>query len=113
VIHRLGRLQVDQQHRGAGPLGDRRDHGCGHIRGEEADDQVAAGPPQEFGRLRALVGVGDEPGIDDIAVQSGQPLRDPARRLLQLRQQSGELGPVRAQTARDEADTGTPGGNPR
>ena len=45
-------------------------------------------------------------GVDDVGVHLREALRDVPGGLLQLGQQAGELGPVRAQPARDQADAG-------
>ena len=106
VVHRLGRLQVDEQHRCAAALRDRHQHRRGHVGGEEADDQVAARGAQLLGGRGALLGVGDEADVDDVAVQRPHPLGHAAGGPLQLRQQVGELRPVGAESACDQADLG-------
>ena len=79
VVHRLGRLQVEQQHRRAAALRDRQQHRRGHVRREEADDQVAAGLAQPFRGSGSLLGVGDEADVDHFAVELAHPLGDPLR----------------------------------
>ena len=69
VVHRLGGLQVDQQHRGAAALGDGQRAWRRHVRGEEADDEVAVGDAQLLAGRGALLRVGDEAGVDDVGVQ--------------------------------------------
>jgi len=106
VIHGLGRLQVDQQHRGAAALRDGHEHRRGHVRGEEADDEVAAGRPQLLGRPRPVLGVGNEADVDDVTVDRTHSLRDASRRSLQLGQQIRELRPVGAESAGHQTDLG-------
>ena len=68
VVHRLGRLQVDDQHWGCRPLGDRQHHARGHVGRKEEDDEVAVGNAQPVARGRAVDRRGDEPDVDDLAV---------------------------------------------
>ena len=112
VVHVLGGLQVDDQHRGAGLLRDRQQHRRRHVGREEADDQVAAGLAELLCGARAVLRVGDEADVDDLAVELLHPVADPLGRLLQLREQVGELRPVRAEAAGDETDPGAPGDDP-
>jgi hypothetical protein len=74
MVHRLGGLEVDQQDRRAAALGDRDDHRRGHVRGEEADDQVAPGSAQLLRGPCPVLGVGDEAGVDDVTVQGAHPV---------------------------------------
>ena len=92
VVHDLGRLQVDEQHRGAAALGDRQQHRGGHVGGEEADDQITAGNPKLLGGPGAVLRVGDEPDVDDVAVQRG--IRSLTRAALRCRvgSRSGNCG---------------------
>ena len=113
VVHLLGRLKVDQQHRGAAALRDRHQHGRGHVGGEEPHDEVAAGRAQHLGGPGPLLGVGDEPGVDDVAAQPLDPLADPLGRGLQLRQQVRELRPVGAEAAGHQAHRGGTRGDAR
>ncbi len=112
MVHRLGRLQVEQQDGRARPLGHGDQHGGGHVGRQEPDDQVAVGHPQLLRGHGSLLRIGDEPHVDDLAVELREPLRDPARAGLQLRQQLGELGPVGTETARDQTDAGLARGDP-
>ncbi len=111
VVHRLGGLQVQQEHRRARTLRDRCQHAWRQVGGEEADDQVAARHPQFLGRRRSFGRVRDEARVHDLAVQFGQPGRHPARGSFQLGQQRRELRPVRAEPAGDEADAGAARGD--
>ena len=108
VVHHLGRLQVDDQHGGTAALRHRRQHRRRHVRREVAHDQVAARDPQRLGSTSTVFGVGDEADIDHVAVERAHPLAHPPGRLLQLRQQAGELRPVGAEPAGNEPDLGAP-----
>ena len=108
VVHGLGGLQVNHQDRGLGPLGDRQHHGGGQVGGQEDDDEVAVGDPQLFAGRGGFLRVGDEAGVDDVGVEVLEAAGDVADGFLQLRQQLGKLGPVGAEAAGDQSDTGGP-----
>jgi len=79
VIHCLAGLQVHQQHGGPGPLGNRDDHGRGHIRRKKTNDEVAACRFQAFCSSTCIDGVGDEADVDDLHVELSEPGRDGRR----------------------------------
>ena len=108
VVHRLGGLQVDEQHGCVAALCHRHEHGGRQVGGEEPDDEVAAGLAQLLGGRRAFAFVGDEPDVDDLGVVAGDPFAHVSRGLLQRGQQVGELRPVRAEPAGDQADLRPP-----
>jgi len=112
VVHRLRRLQVDEQHRRTAPLRDRDEHRRGHVGREKTDDEVTAGDAQLLRRPRTLFRIGDEADVDDVAVQLRHALRHSRGRLLQLGEQVGKLRPVGAEAAGDEADSRSASGDP-
>jgi hypothetical protein len=97
VIHDLGRLQVDEQHRSAAALRDRHEHRRRYVRRQEADDEVTPRSAELLRGVGAVLRVRDKADVHDVAVQSAQPLRGTLRRPLQLRQQVRELRPVGAE----------------
>ena len=108
MVHVLGGLHVDDQHRGLGPLRDGQHHVRREVRRQVDDDHVAVRRSQGLGCCRSLEWVADEADVHDLAVHPVQTIRNEPGRCLEVVQQPRELRPVGAQATGHETDAGSP-----